>query len=204
MSVSSVPIYKPYQSIVLILACIVVAALTKLGDDRGMVAHFLISKYQSTGRWFLPEVSHGEYWRLISPIFLHFGLMHILFNSIWLWSLGGVIEHYQKPWKLGLLVLVIGVSANLLQYTFGGSSNFGGMSGVVYGLLGYVWAQGQFNPRAKIVLNHQIMIMMMIWFFLCWTGAFGPVANLAHTGGLVLGVLWGMAEAFVVRQVRAA
>lgn len=187
---------------VLILVCVLVAALTKLGDDRAMVAHFLISKYQGTAQWFLPEVREGEYWRLISPIFLHFGVLHILFNSIWLWSLGGVVERYQRPWTLGLLVLVIGIGSNLLQYGLGNSVFFGGMSGVVYGLLGYVWAQGQFNPRAKVSLNHQVMLMMIIWFLLCWAGVFGPVANLAHTGGLLLGVLWGMGEAFIARRVQ--
>jgi membrane associated rhomboid family serine protease len=131
---------------------------------------------------------------LITPIFIHFGLLHILFNSLWLWELGGAIERTSQAWKLGVLVLVIGLLSNLAQYFYAGPY-FGGMSGVVYGLLGYVWAQGRFNPAARLVLNQSVMAMMMIWFVLCWTGWLGPVANMAHSAGLLAGLLWGWLEA---------
>lgn len=185
---------QPFLTYILIGICAVVAFASELGDNREIIGNFLISEYYRNGQNFLPEVMAGEFWRLITPIFIHFSVMHIAFNSLWLWDLGGVIEQLGQPWKLGAMVFGIGLVSNLAQYMFSGPM-FGGMSGVVYGLLGYVWAQGKFNPFAQVTLHSQIMIMMLIWFVLCWTGILGPIANMAHTVGLVAGVFWGWLEA---------
>ena len=192
---------QPVLTITLITICVIIALATNLGENRQIIENFLISRYRGDGIWFLPEIRAGQYWRLITPIFIHFGLMHIVFNSIWLWDLGRAIEYTSQPWKLGALVLGLGLGSNLAQYLFAGP-NFGGMSGVVYGLLGYVWAQGRFNPYAHLRLNQSVMIMMLVWFGLCWTGLLGPIANMAHTAGLVLGLLWGWLEAVQVRRHR--
>ena len=184
----------PVLTVVLVAICVVISLASNLGENRAIIENFLISRYPAHGQWLLPEIQRGQYWRLITPIFIHFGLLHILFNSLWLWELGGAIERTSQAWKLGVLVLVIGLLSNLAQYFYAGPY-FGGMSGVVYGLLGYVWAQGRFNPAARLVLNQSVMAMMMIWFVLCWTGWLGPVANMAHSAGLLAGLLWGWLEA---------
>lgn len=192
---------QPVLTYTLIGICAVIAMASNLGANRAVIEGFLISKYIGQGIWFLPEVKSGQYWRLITPIFVHFGFMHIIFNSLWLWELGGAIERTSQTWKLGALVLGIGLASNLAQYIYAGPF-FGGMSGVVYGLLGYVWAQGRFNPYARLILNQNIMIMMLIWFALCWTGILGPIANMAHTVGLLMGVAWGWLEAVQTKSRR--
>jgi GlpG protein len=69
---------------------------------------------------------------------------------------------------------------------------FGGMSGVVYGLLCYMWIQGKFNPAGDLSLNPQIVTFMIAWFFLCLTGLLRvDVANTAHAAGAVVGGVWG-------------
>ena len=68
------------------------------------------------------------------------------------------------------------------------------MSGVVYGLLGYIWIQGLRNLGFGYVLHKQTVIMMLGWFILCWTGILGPIANWAHTAGLAIGIAWGYVE----------
>lgn len=65
------------------------------------------------------------------------------------------------------------------------------MSGVVYGLLGYIWMQGHFNPKFRVYLKKIIVIFMLIWFALCWTVLEQFVANMAHTVGLLIGIVWG-------------
>jgi len=186
---------QPVLTYALIAISVLIALGSNLGENRAIIENFLISKYIGQGIWFLPEVKSGQYWRLITPIFVHFGLMHIIFNSLWLWELGGAIERTSQSWKLGALVIIIGLVSNIAQYIYAGPY-FGGLSGVVYGLLGYVWAQGHFNPSARLILNQYVMIMMLVWFAVCWTGLLGPIANMAHTAGLLMGLAWGWLEAF--------
>src|ERR1051326_871290 len=100
----------------------------------------------------LPEIRHGELWRLLTPIFIHFGPIHILCNMLWLRDLGSMIEGRQSSWHLGALVLIFGICSNLAQsYTSGPA--FGGMSGVAYGLLGYIWICGKRDPGSGLYLD---------------------------------------------------
>ena len=187
-------------------------------DDTGVMKLFICNfNVSSEGvlTWSsrLEEVRHGEVWRLITPIFLHFSVMHILFNMLWLKDLGSMIEGRQNTLYLLALVLVIAIGSNLTQFYLGGylsghpihhlghvvgygGPNFGGMSGVVYGLMGYIWIRGKRDPGSGLFLHPSTVSMMIIWFFFCMTpwaaAAIGSsVANGAHAGGLIIGMLWG-------------
>lgn len=140
-------------------------------------------------------VTDGDVWRLWTPLFLHFGIAHIAFNMLWMWQLGGPLERRLGIPELLILIAVVGLLSNLAQYYFDPASLFGGMSGVVYALLGYFWMQGRFNPRFGMALRRPIVVMMLIWFVVCWVGLVGNIANMAHTAGLLLGVIWGFASA---------
>jgi GlpG protein len=174
---------------------IAVAIFSNLGKNDNVLSHLLISEYARGGdEGFLPEVMHGELWRLLTPIFIHFGFIHILFNMLWLKDLGSAIEKLISTRLLLAQVIVIGVFSNLVQFYFAGPI-FGGMSGVVYGLLGYVWMKSRFDPASGLYMDKQTVIWMVGWFFLCLTNAMGPVANYAHGAGLVAGMIWGFASA---------
>ena len=140
----------------------------------------------------LPEVLHGEIWRLITPIFIHFDFMHILFNMWVLRDLGTLIENRQGSKTLIILVAVIGVGSNLGQYFYSGPG-FGGMSGVLYGLLGYTWLRGQCDPASGLHLSPSTLAMMLIWFFLCLTEIIPGAANACHAVGLLMGMVIGAA-----------
>jgi GlpG protein len=144
----------------------------------------------STARHSLPEVASGQVWRLVTPIFLHFGLLHILFNMWWLYDLGTTIERRLGSVLFALLVVAIAVPSNYAQFLVTGPA-FGGMSGVVYGLFGYAWVRGRLEPNSGLYLRPDVAFWMMLWFALCAIGAIGNVANWAHGAGLAAGALLG-------------
>jgi len=174
-------------TLVLIAVSVVFSLASSFGDHLQMLAPFLFSEYMGTG---FNEVLHGQLWRLITPIFIHFGMIHIFFNMLWLYDLGTILETRQGSPRFGLLVGIIGVISNIGQYLWGGAL-FGGMSGVVYGLLGYFWVQSKLNPRFNLVLHNYVVYMMLGWFIACWVGLIPGVANMGHTMGLVSGLLLG-------------
>jgi GlpG protein len=138
----------------------------------------------------------GQYWRLVTPAFLHFGWLHIVFNSLWLWELGSKVERVMGQLNMCLLFVVIAVVSNTCQFLFGGPSLFGGMSGVVYGLLGFSWVAPLVQPAWRIRPTPAIMLFMVGWLVVCMVGlvqvlGFGAVANAAHLAGLVCGAVLG-------------
>lgn len=137
-----------------------------------------------------PEIQAGQLWRLITPIFIHMNILHILFNLLWLRELGAMVETVEGTIKLFLLIVVSAVISNWAQYVIGGSPLFGGMSGVVYALLGYVWMKGKFQPGLGMYLHKNTVILMMAWLAFGFTNIM-PIANWAHLGGLIVGVAWG-------------
>jgi GlpG protein len=167
--------------------------------------------YAQNGRG-LHEVAAGEIWRLVTPIFLHFGPLHLLFNMLMLRDLGGAIELRRGTGRLLLLVLALAVPSNLAQYYWpfvwadGGlgwtqtNPLFGGMSGVLYGLFGYAWMKSRFAPELGLYMHPNTVVLMIGWFFLCITGVIGSVANTAHAAGLAMGILIGAAPHLLPRR----
>lgn len=177
---------------VLIAISVTVCIVSQLGTNLHSVRGLLITDF-TTGTPLessLSEIRHGQFWRLVTPIFIHFGPLHIIFNMLWLRDLGSMVEGRQSSRLLGVLVLAIAAGSNLAQFWFGGPL-FGGMSGVVYGLLGYIWMRGKFDPGSGLYLHPTTLTMMIIWFFACFTPIVPHVANAAHTAGLVMGIVWG-------------
>ncbi|GDX09915.1 hypothetical protein LBMAG57_16870 [Verrucomicrobiota bacterium] len=167
--------------------------------DRLYISHFPYAHSGQDGpSHFLPEVRAGEVWRLITPIFLHGDFMHIIFNMMWLAQFGKFIESRFGGAKLLALVMAIGVGSNLVQYVSAEHPYFGGMSGVNYGLFGFLWMKGKFGRDQNWQMHPQTVQLMLMWMVLCFTGLLGPIANGAHVGGLVIGALLGFSSARLV------
>ncbi len=179
----------------LIVASAIVFVLSKTGDDVERLSPLLITGVEIRGeRVFaelgLPEIRRGEVWRLITPCIIHFSFLHIICNVMWLLDLGSMFEARLRSWYFLVFFLVTGTLSNLAQYLVNGYPVFGGMSGVVYALIGYVWVRGRLDPASGLFLDRQSMIYALVWFGLCFTGWLGPIANAAHTVGLLSGALW--------------
>lgn len=142
------------------------------------------------------EAIHGEWWRLWSPVLLHANAMHLLGNLLWWWLLGRLVEQSQSGWQLLAVAATVALASNTGQFLYYGN-NFGGLSGVVYGLLGYMWLYPLLNPRIGFRLNPVIVRFMLIMMALGFVGGLdflvgGPLANVAHLMGLMAGCALGL------------
>lgn len=182
----SLPI-QPVTLGLIILSVLIYSLGSLYGKDK--VYSFLM--ISPDPKLFFEGVKQGEIYRLVTPMLLHFNLMHIIFNLLWLKDLGKIIEGKFGSRQFLLFVLILSLTSNLLQYMVRGPL-FGGMSGVVYGLLGYLWMAKTFKKEDILTLPKRDNYMMIGWFFLCFTGIFGPIANLAHGAGLTIGMIAGI------------
>jgi GlpG protein len=182
-------------TMVLIALCLLVTFTSGFGKKPAIFGSLSYAGYRNVGgenvQTGYDAIQRGELWRLVTPIFIHFDFMHILFNSIAMFILGGMIEERRGTWRLGAMVLVLAVLSNVAQYEYSGSADFGGMSGVAYGLFGYLWMKTLFDPKSGFYLDATTVAMMLIWFVLGVTGQFKNIANAAHAGGLVVGIAMG-------------
>jgi GlpG protein len=174
----------------LLITSVAVYLLSGMGTNKEILKGFYIS-LQSEG---LTEVLNGQFWRLFTPIFLHFSPLHILFNMYWLHVLGSQIERLKGPKFFITFVLALALFSNLAQFFMSGPL-FGGMSGVVYGLFGYVFIKCKFDPGDGFYIDSFTANIMFGWFALCFLGVFPSVANWAHAGGLLVGLAWGYGSA---------
>ncbi len=137
---------------------------------------------------------HGQLWRLLTSTLAHVNILHLAFNLYWLWVFGTLIENvYGRPKTLGiLLLLAAGSSAAEYALLHRGV----GLSGVVYGLFGLLWAVQSDDPRFAGAINAKTSNLFVGWFFLCIFTTITnimPVGNVAHGAGAVLGALLGTA-----------
>jgi GlpG protein len=208
----------------LIVICILVAILTNLGgqfsqrDDGpaiGLIDKLLLvplgsrpapgERISEEELWerrshALDAVGAGEVWRLVTPVFLHFGPWHLLFNMVMFYRLGGMIEGKRGSLRFGLLVLSAAVLSNLGEFYIPSLGNpqhafaiVGGMSGVVYALFGYIWMKSRYEPSAELYIHPNTVVLLLLWLAACSLGFIGGIANWAHGIGLAIGLAIGIA-----------
>lgn len=175
----------PFTSTVLLL-CVVVYVLSFLGLFSPIAQHLLMQPLA-----ILAE--NNEWWRLIGPAFIHFSVLHIVFNVLWWGMLGAKIE---RTFGISMLCIVFILSAtisNVAQALFsvpvqGNLYLFGGLSGVVYAVLGFVWWLGWLRPQWGLSLPNSIIGFMLVWLVLGYADILWVnMANAAHTAGLITG-----------------
>lgn len=196
----------------LVLAIILLAALvawvTGMGTNRASTVMMMVDPQNFTWNTLSARVealrdtlAAGQVWRLITPDFLHFSWTHIIFNSVMLWFLGSQVEWFDgKPRLVGLFLFTSLVS-NGLQYFVSGPL-FGGLSGVVYGILGYCWLSQRRVPRFQF--PPALVTFAVVWMVIGFTPlpemlGLGRMANEAHLGGFIAGL--ALAVALPARRV---
>ena len=139
----------------------------------------------------------NEWWRIITPIFIHFSFAHLAFNCLWIYILGEKIENTDGSLVFIILVTFSAILSNSLQYFWTESSLFGGLSGVIYGLIGFCMILEFESSYDRYQLPPGLYMFMLVWLVMGFVGildlfGFGSVANFAHLGGLISGVIFAM------------
>ncbi|QEW06186.1 rhomboid family intramembrane serine protease [Nitrincola iocasae] len=193
------PWQKSWLTLSLILISVLVSLAIGFGSNHGMMRLLTFTDFSVRGEQLLHHtlggmLSTGQWWRLVTPAFMHFSELHLLFNLMWIWVVGQRIELFQGRWVLLILVLVSAMLSNLAQFLISGPM-FGGMSGVVYAVLAYTWLWDKRGLRPVFGLPPGLMGFMLFWLVLGYTGmlqmfGMGSVANTAHLVGLLVGLMF--------------
>lgn len=138
------------------------------------------------------DIQRGQVWRLVTPMLLHGGAIHLFFNMYMLYYFGGQMESRRGWIHLLVFVLLSSAVSNVAQAVIVGPY-FGGFSGVNYAMFGYIWMQARFVPSSGFFIGQVTIIILVGWFFLGFLpgGMFAYIANAAHGGGLFFGIVVG-------------
>jgi rhomboid protease GluP len=141
-----------------------------------------------------PDTLTGQWWRLVTYMFLHGGVMHILFNMWCLWDLGALCESLYGRWTFGAIYLTTGVAAGLASVGWNPLVLSVGASGAIFGLAGALIASfylGEFSlPNIAIRGTLRSLVVFAV-FNLVFGGLFAGIDNACHIGGLVSGLILG-------------
>ena len=205
--------HSPVTALVL-LASMLVGALTLLGENLQTMAWLTFLPFRVMGEYiqFTPladSLASGQWWRLVTPMLIHFGILHLAMNGMWYWELGRRIESRQGSINLIGLTLLFSLVSNYAQFVWSGATLFGGLSGVLYGLLGHCWIFQLLSPNPAYRLPRGVLVMMLVWLLVCMSGlismiGFGEIANAAHVGGLLIGCFTGLLGGLYNRRKLAA
>jgi membrane associated rhomboid family serine protease len=139
-------------------------------------------------------VAAGQFWRLVTAMFLHFGLIHLLFNGWALWVFGSQVEAaYGRTWML-LIYLVSGFLATVASYAFGPANALAvGASGAIFGIFGAFIAYNYRRRHLALAAANLRMAMTLILINLFLAFGFARIDWRAHLGGIIVGFLAGYA-----------
>ena len=147
------------------------------------------------GACYLPSVINGEYYRLFTSMFLHFGFYHIVYNMLSLIFLGDILETIAGPARYLIIYLAGGIGGNLLSLAVsmrtGSYAVSAGASGAIFSVIGallYIALRnrGTFGER-----NMKKLVFMIVLMIMQGTVDKG-VDGAAHLGGLISGFLLGI------------
>ncbi|MGY0837032.1 rhomboid family intramembrane serine protease [Aerococcus urinaeequi] len=178
---------KPYVTYTLLgIQIVLFMLMTFMGGSESSTTLLLF------GAKFNPLIAAGQYWRLITPIFLHIGVVHLLINSVTLYYLGSMTENILGHWRYLVIYLSAGLMGNLFSYQF--SQNISaGASTALFGLFAVFLALRNLFPRNYYIQNIGSQYLMLVVMNLVFGFLGSGIDIWGHIGGLVGGFLMTMA-----------
>ena len=146
---------------------------------------------------FPPLIAAGEWWRLITPMFLHaplrasFGLFHILFNMYVLRMYGPDVEEAFGKIRFIAMYLIAGFTGSVASYAFGGCNGGYGASGAIFGMVGVLLVYLYRRRTSMILAQYMKNLMVFVGINLMFGFVVAGIDNLAHIGGLIGGMALG-------------
>jgi membrane associated rhomboid family serine protease len=165
--------------------------------------------YYNASLGILPYIWTGQVWRPLTTTLLHGGLLHAVFNLYWLVRFGSPLEARFGSFRFALVFVLLSYMSMLPQFIVSTYNSppvmIVGLSGVIYGLLGILIIGRRRHPELNAVCDAAMIQFMLFWLVLCillTRMGMLPVANIAHAGGLVFGLLYGLVIFDAQRRVR--
>lgn len=181
----------PYYSYILV-ACIIAVSIVQIATDPPGSALFggersVILAGFDKGAFLIYE----QYWRIVTGMTLHGGIIHLAFNSYALYILGRLIETLSNRAHLAIVFLLSGIGGGILSLIFMPENPSVGASGGIIGFLGYLTVYGFY--RRKLLTNAFLKNMVFNIVFIAFVGVFliPNVDNFGHLGGLLTGIIYG-------------
>jgi GlpG protein len=158
------------------------------------ISYFILQQYgiDALSQWFVPSNAHELFspfalWRLWTPTFIHYTLLHLVANLYLWWLFASKVEKESRL-ELTIIVIFSAAGANLFQWWAEGP-NFGGLSGVIYALMAYLYLMARFGDKANYKIDPNLCLLMLALIPLAAVGVIDNLANFAHIGGLICGAL---------------
>lgn len=175
---------KPVVTYIFIAICIIMFILTRGSTDINTLL-----KYGANNAYLTKS---GEYYRLLSSMFIHIGLLHLLFNMYALYIIGPQVESFYGKFKYFLIYILSGVSGSILSITFSSNTVSAGASGAIFGLMGALLYFGFFYRNyLGSVIKSQIVPIIILNLVIGFSTS--GIDNAAHIGGLIGGILTSLA-----------
>ncbi|MEO5776662.1 MAG: rhomboid family intramembrane serine protease [Flavobacterium sp.] len=184
--------HEGFYSTPLLLYANLLVFLAMVFSGMGLVS-FNGSELIEWGSLYKPYLEiQGEWWRLVTYMFLHGGLMHILNNMVSLYFVSFFLEHILGKWRFVMVYLVSGICAGIASYYWHEHTNTVGASGAIFGLYGFMLALILMKVTSPGINKFFFIIASISIGYTLLMGIFGNVDNVAHIGGLVTGFLMGL------------
>ena len=180
-------IKKPFITAIFVIINVAVYLILEILGDTNDAA-FMVEK----GAIWPPYIMEGQYWRLLTATFMHFGFEHILNNMLILVCAGVILEDALGHIKYLLFYVISGLGGSILSYLqmcySGDYAVSAGASGAIFGIIGgLLWIVIRHKGRYETLTGKGLLFMIVISLY--YGVRSGDVDNWGHLGGLLMGII---------------
>ena len=180
----------PILTYLLVALCVIITGASMLGGGQ---AGTLLYAVGSFGYASPEQIWNGRVWGLVTTVFIHGGVLHLLFNMLWMVQLGRVLERTLPPLTYLMFLVAAAAVGSATELLVSGTTGIG-MSGVVYAMFGLMWAgRGAFSSWRAVATQDNLRVFVL-WGLFCVAATyfhFLSIANGAHGGGFLFGLCIG-------------